>query len=940
MKHKFFFRNAVLAAALLAVCSASAQQVVTKSGTVVTPAPRQAPAEMSKQTAPPPSAGSRPVYIAVCPADLAAALQPLLQWRRQQGFQVELVCPTTNKRDTIRQQLQQRYLGATPLRPAQRYVLLAGDVDRIQAFIGKHTPNGLNSSVTDLYYGEYTGDYLPEAAVGRLPAADSAELALMVAKIIQYEQGRWADQQHQLLLAAGSENSPLATTTTNGQVSYLAHLAADFRPELDTACFYNPSSADQLDLLTATLDQGNALVNYTAHCTRAGWSNPTLGALGIDTLQYDSPTIYVNNCCLSNAFDGTCFGEQLLRMQEGGAAGVIGATNETLWNEDFYWAVGAHCPPSLHPQHDNLRPGAFDALMTQHPDDLAESEREEAFTLGNLLRAGCRAVSQSGSVFDAFYWETYCLLGDPATNPFMGAADTLALTILDTLSIGCTQLHFAATPGCRISAMADTLLLGSTTADENGEARLFLTQPLTTDTLLLTASRHNCYPLIIRLAAQPASDACLAVTAYRLTEQPATTLTVLVKNISNKHACRHLLTLWQDSADQADGFRTATAAPAELTLAPGADTSLSISLEQLIPGAMPILRARLSLSDSNNHTYSTLHIATEVSDQRPLITSLQILDSVGCAVRQLIPGRRYQAACTFMAEPDSVTWGGEGIVWDDEAQFTVAGDSSTHITVTPHKYSWYQTFDYYFTCYRGIEDFEDGLSHYPWEINPLFPWSLDAAESHHGHQALRSGAIGNNQQSEIVLEIDAASDDSLYFWLNVSSEAGDFLNFYVDGKRRGWWSGNTGWKQWGCPIAAGRHQLRWSYQKNASGTERSDCAWIDEVQLPFCCWTTPYGISSGRPLSAIPAPAGEARLEIRPNPASGDITITMESNSQARIIALYDPLGRLADKIFLAPGCNSVQYSAAHLRYNTYTLVLYNEQQQPIATRKLIVTAN
>lgn len=939
MRRHDFIRIAVLAALLLAAGDACAQEAVTKSGTRITPAPRQVP-KAAKQAAPLPSPEARPVYVAICPPALAAPLQPLLQWRRQQGYQVELICPSTHKRDTIRQLLMQRYQNASPLRPAQQYVLLVGDVDRIQAFIGQHTPNGLNNSVTDLYYGEYTGDYLPEAAVGRLSVADSTELAQVVAKIIAYEQGVWADRQHQLLLAAGSESAALALTTTNGQVNYLAQLAADCRPELDTACFYNPASEHQRPQLLAALEAGNALVNYTAHCTRAGWSSPSVNILGIDTMQQHIPTIYVNNCCLSSAFDGACFGEQLLRSTSG-AAGVIGATNETLWNEDFYWAVGAKYPPSLHPAADSLRPGAFDTLLAAQGAALppARSARGGISagerTLGALLHAGCRAVSQSGSVYDAFYWETYCLLGDPATVPFMGRTDTLMATLHDTLTAGITTLHLTATPGSLITVMADTLLLGCAQADSNGEAVINCCLPLTTDSLLLTATRHDARPLISRMPVAAATDGRLAVTGLRIGHAVEVTL----KNIGNGHACRHIVTLTQDSTERARGCTFDSIAPLCVTLPAGSDTLLSFPLNGLRMGSQPLLLAHLLINDSNSHAYSTLRIVTEMADERPQVTSVQLLDSNGATVRQLIPGNGYRLDYSLSGTADSTLLSGEGISWEGEEWFTVTHPDGIHLQITPYKDSWNQTFDYYYTCYGAIESFEAGTGHYPWQMNSLYPWKLDSTERHHGGVSLRSGSIGHNMQSDLVLELDAATDDTLSFWLQVSSEANDFLNFYVDGKRRGWWSGNTGWKQWVWPLAAGHHQLRWSYQKNASTNERQDCAWIDDIRLPFCRWEAPYGISGGPATAAIRETAEKSRLTVYPNPAREMVSIDMESDNRARYLVLYDPLGRMADKIFLRLGCNSIQYSTAHLRYNVYSLVLYDENQQPIAVRKLIVTA-
>ena len=192
----------------LLTLSVQGQETVTKSGTVVRPADRM-PASFTKQTKSfptlsDPTAGT---YLVVTRPDLQEPLLPFIRWKKQQGYRVEVLCTTTNQRDSIRAQLTERYANATALLPAQRYVLIVGDVDRIQAFAGRHTPSGLTNRATDLYYGEYTGDYLPEAYVGRLSVSDSAELAAVVTKIITYEQGLWVTTAQQLMFAAGSELS-------------------------------------------------------------------------------------------------------------------------------------------------------------------------------------------------------------------------------------------------------------------------------------------------------------------------------------------------------------------------------------------------------------------------------------------------------------------------------------------------------------------------------------------------------------------------------------------------------------------------------------------------------------------------------------------------------------------------------------------------------------
>jgi len=74
------------------------QETVTKSGTPVWPTDRM-PISFSNQTKAPfstadPTAGT---YVVVTHPDLLSPLQPLLQWKRQQGYRVELLCTTTRQ---------------------------------------------------------------------------------------------------------------------------------------------------------------------------------------------------------------------------------------------------------------------------------------------------------------------------------------------------------------------------------------------------------------------------------------------------------------------------------------------------------------------------------------------------------------------------------------------------------------------------------------------------------------------------------------------------------------------------------------------------------------------------------------------------------------------------------------------------------------------------
>ncbi len=111
-------------------------------------------------------------------------------------------------------------------------------------------------------------------------------------------------------------------------------------------------------------------------------------------------------------------------------------------------------------------------------------------------------------------------------------------------------------------------------------------------------------------------------------------------------------------------------------------------------------------------------------------------------------------------------------------------------------------------------------------------WTVSTAASYEGSLSLASGDIGTSQSS-IVETTENFLAGNVSFWYKVSSQLNhDYLVFYVDGVEKQRWSGTVGWLQASFALDAGRHNLRWSYEKDSSTAAGSDKAWIDFVSLP------------------------------------------------------------------------------------------------------------
>lgn len=133
-----------------------------------------------------------------------------------------------------------------------------------------------------------------------------------------------------------------------------------------------------------------------------------------------------------------------------------------------------------------------------------------------------------------------------------------------------------------------------------------------------------------------------------------------------------------------------------------------------------------------------------------------------------------------------------------------------------------------------IEDFESGdFSGFEWDNNSPTPWTICDTDPYEGNYCIKSGAISDNQSTEITLTYEVSGNDSISFYHKVSSENGwDKLKFYIDNQELGTWSGSSNWTFARYAVSEGTHTFRWVYQKDGSVSSGEDCAWIDFISFP------------------------------------------------------------------------------------------------------------
>ncbi len=101
-----------------------------------------------------------------------------------------------------------------------------------------------------------------------------------------------------------------------------------------------------------------------------------------------------------------------------------------------------------------------------------------------------------------------------------------------------------------------------------------------------------------------------------------------------------------------------------------------------------------------------------------------------------------------------------------------------------------------------------------------------------GNLSARSGAIGHNETSSLIIKTRYESADTLKFYYHVSSETNyDFLAFYLNDAEIFRKSGETLWERKIIPVPAGYNKMEWRYKKDPSVSQGRDYAMIDMIDF-------------------------------------------------------------------------------------------------------------
>ncbi len=404
-------------------------------------------------------------YVIVSDPMFEAQLQPFVEWKVEQGFNVieaytddPQVGSTTT---SIQAYLHDLYNNGTPSNPAPTFVLFVGDTDEIPAFT--------LSGYSDLPYCDVTGDDVPDMYYGRFSASSTADLQPQIDKTLEYEMYQMPDPSYlgEVVLIAGVD-SYYASTHGNGQINYGTNHYFNAAHGILSHTYLYPASGSSDAQIIQDVSEGCAYVNYTAHGSQTSWSDPTFTMSNVSNLGNNHEyCLAVGNCCLTASMQvTTCFAEHWLRVADRGAIGYIGGANNTLWDEDYYWGVGYGPVVGSGATYEETGMGAYDGMFHDHGEGIGQWYvcQDAHVFCGNL------GVQESGSGYTDYYWEIYNLMGEPSLMVYFGVPDSnnvvLPMNILPTD----TEVVVSAEPKSYVGFSKDGVLLGGGLIGESGTA--------------------------------------------------------------------------------------------------------------------------------------------------------------------------------------------------------------------------------------------------------------------------------------------------------------------------------------------------------------------------------------------------------------------------------------------------------------------------------------
>lgn len=772
-------------------------------------------------------------------------MQEWLAWKTTKGIylNVHYTDEIGNNASAIRAFIQDEYNKDAPT-----FLTIVGDKNQVAA----SATGSQTSCVTDLSYSSIDGDEFPDMFHSRLSAETVPQLTAMLNKALEYEQYTMPDPSYlnNALLIAG-EDSGYGVTVGRPTIWYASHYYYNEEHGFDNVYEFSHGTYTNC---YSYLSTGVGFANYTAHGSQTSWAGPSFSVSDVNNLTNEHKYfLAIGNCCQSGDWGyGTCFGEAMVRAENKGAYAYIGSCPNTTWYNDYYFGVGAtNRADGTMPSYEETTMGIYDAIW----DDDAYNTVCAILFIGNLAGNAAQALGYDMHSATLYYWQAYHVLGDGSIMPFRVQPTENNVSHMPTLPIGLDFFTVNADPGSYVSITKDGVIYGTGLIGESGTADIQITPITSGGDVTICVTHPQRIPYLNVIPAAALDGAYIAFNDVQC-DQPLVTgafvaPTVSIKNVGIQTASNINVELSTES-EYIELLSNTAMVP---SIAPDAiyeiADAFAFNVDVNIPNNTRVrffltctsgedvwesnfdlmFRApEFAVSNISNTTLapgSNGTITFDITNTGGAEANNCIFEVYSSSNDIMVSSNTYEIAAVAAGEtvniPVEVTVGNNvemGATYEISYLMT-----SGHYSVAG---------SYIVTVGNIVEGFETGdFSMYNWTFGGNTNWTIVNSGANSGTYCAKSGSISDRQQSDLILTTEVLANGEVSFYKKVSSESGyDKLFFYIDNVEKGNWSGEVAWSQETYPVTTGTHTFKWSYQKDGSVSNGSDCGWIDDIQFP------------------------------------------------------------------------------------------------------------
>ena len=435
-----------------------------------------------------------PSILYICGGDVATSdyntfFKPLVEWRRQQGFEVEVVSVDDigNSTTSIKNYISNLYYNSN--NPPE-FVCLVGDANGsidVNTYIASGGGGGWwgdsASGEGDYPYTLLEGnDLLSDIVIGRMSVSNVGELLTVVTKIIGYEKNYSSDTDWMSTAALVGDpyDSGISTVITNEYINSLFDIHGGIT---DVRTQYSGSNFDSF-----MRDQINDGVSYLNYRGFYGFSNFTQSDVNALSNGFKLPFLTTLTCDTGSfESDNSCIVESLFRA--GSVASPKGAIA----------AIGT-AQPYTHTAFNNIvNMGMYDGIFLY-----GAKTAGEALNYGRLALNEIYPQNPNDNVYLFATWNS--LMGDPATqlwtssakelivnhnDEILNGSDNFQVEVLDEL--GMPQANVIVTlykPGFSSPDMQITSL-----SNQDGIADFNIGSDYNSGSVFVTSRCQNCIPV-------------------------------------------------------------------------------------------------------------------------------------------------------------------------------------------------------------------------------------------------------------------------------------------------------------------------------------------------------------------------------------------------------------------------------------------------------------